>query len=69
MNISQLTIIFVLKSLKVLHINTCSLRKHYNELVSLILGQQQSPEILALTETRLKPDDEPNCFAPPNYSV
>ena len=69
MNISHPMILFVLKSLNVLHINTRSLRKHYNELEALILSQQQSPEILALTETWLNPNDEPNCLAPPNYKV
>ena len=69
MNISHTMILFVLKSLKVLHINTRSLRKHYNELEALILSQQQSPEILAVTETWLNPNDEPNCFALPNYKV
>ena len=69
MNISHPMILFVLKSVKVLHINTHSLRKHYNELEALILSQQQSPEILALTETWLNPNDEPNCFTLPNYKV
>ena len=69
MNISHWKILFLLKSLKVLHINTRSLRKHYNELEALILSQQQSPEILALTETWLNPNDETNCFALPNYKV
>ena len=57
------------KTLKMLHINTRSLRKHYNKLEALILSQQQSPEILGLTETWLNPNDEPNCFALPNYTV
>ena len=56
-------------SCKILHLNTRSIKKHYEELEALISCFQSPPSIICLTESWLTNVDDPNLFKVTNYNT
>ena len=61
--------VFASNSCKILHLNTRSIKKHYEELEALISCFQSPPSIICLTESWLTNVDDPNLFKVTNYNT
>ena len=56
-------------SCKILHLNTRSIKKHYEELETLISRFESPPTIIFLSESWLTIEDDPNLFKETNYNT
>ena len=56
-------------SCKILHLNTRSIKKHYEELEALISCFESPPSIICLTESWLTNVDDPNLFKVTKYNT